>query len=147
MEKTLHRGFKLFQPWANDVVTGKLNYLVRTLTTRIRGRVAVIATEGVDRFWIDKATDEEVLSKGDPRIGAIGSVEIIDCIAVKPKNIKQKLIKLGGDSYYKYYPKHLILRNKEKLYIWVLQGAKEWRRAKKVNSEGILWARINMRDE
>jgi len=30
MGEKLTHGFKLFQPWANDVVKGKLNFLVRS---------------------------------------------------------------------------------------------------------------------
>ena len=42
-------GFKLFQPWADEVVDGKLNYLIRSMSTKKRGRVAVIASKNIDK--------------------------------------------------------------------------------------------------
>ena len=57
------RGFKLFQPWANDVVRGKLNFLVRSVSTKVRGKVAVIATQGIDAVWLEKAKDVKIEEK------------------------------------------------------------------------------------
>ena len=59
-KKILDVGFKLFQPWATEVVKGKLNFLVRSFLTKRRGRVAVIATKGVDDVWLRKASEKEV---------------------------------------------------------------------------------------
>jgi len=148
MGEKLTRGFKLFQPWANDVVKGKLNFLVRSIPTKIRGRVAVIATKGIDGIWLDKASDKEI-KEIENKIGAIGSVEIKDCIEVKSDKVKDKLIKLAGKKYWYYYPKYLIpnYTRTGMAYIWVLDKAKEWEKAKPVKGGGIVWTKLEMKDE
>jgi len=142
------RGFKLFQPWATDVVRGKLNFLVRSIPTKVRDRVAVIATQGIDAVWLEKAKDEEIEELKD-KVGAIGSVEIKDCIEVKPNKVKEKLIELAGEDYWDYYPKHLIPERTRTgmVYIWVLDKAKEWKKPKAVEGGGITWAKVELEDE
>ena len=144
----ISKGFKLFQPWANDVVRGKLNFLVRSIPTKIRGRVAVIATRGIDNVWLQNAKDEEVDELKD-RVGAIGSVEIKDCIEVKPSEVRKKLIELAGEKYWDYYPKYLIPEKTRTgmVYIWILDKPREWREPKAVEGGGILWANIDLEDE
>jgi len=148
MGEKLTHGFKLFQPWASDVVKGKLNFLVRSIPTKIRGRVAIIATEGIDGIWLDKASEKEI-KEIENKIGAIGSVEIKDCIEVKPDKVKDKLIKLAGKKYWDYYPEYLIPKTTRTgmAYIWILDKAKEWKKAKQVEKGGIVWKRLEMRDE
>jgi len=121
---------------------------VRSLSTRIRGRVAVVATKGIDGIWLGNASEKEI-KEIENKIGAIGSVEIKDCIEVKPDKVKEKLIKLAGEKYWDYYPEYLIPRTTRTgmVYIWVLDKAKEWKKAKPVKSGGIVWAKLEMKDE
>ena len=149
MGEKLTHGFKLFQPWASDVVKGKLNFLVRSIPTKKRERVAVIASRGIDDFWLNNASDKEIEEKGDMKIGAIGSVEIKDCIEVGIDKTKEKLIKLAGKKYWEYYPKYLIpnYTRAGRVYIWVLDKAKEWKKAKPVKGGGIVWTKLEMKDE
>jgi len=148
MGEKLTHGFKLFQPWANDVVKGKLNFLVRSIPTKKRGRVAVIATKGIDGFWLNNASDKEI-REIENKIGAIGSVELKDCIEVKPDKVEEKLIKLAGKKYWDYYPKYLIPKTTRTgmAYIWILDKAKEWKKSKAVKGKGITWAKLEMKDE
>jgi len=144
----LNQGFKLFQPWANEVVRGGLNFLVRSIPTRRRGRVAVIATKGIDGFWLRNANENEIEEIRE-KIGAIGSVEIKDCIEVKPDKVKEKLIELAGKRYLDYYPKYLIPEKTRTgmVYIWILDKAKEWKKPKAVEGGGITWAKVKLEDE
>jgi hypothetical protein len=79
----LTQGFKLFQPWASEVAKGKLTYLVRSAPTNKRGRVAIIASSGIDGVWAmeSKNLDIEKIAKN---VGVIGSVEIKNCVEVTP---------------------------------------------------------------
>jgi len=133
-KRVLTQGFKLFQPWANEVVRGKLNFLVRSFPTKIRGRVAVIATRGIDNAWLRNASEKEIKEIED-KVGAIGSVEIKDCIEVQPNKVKEKLIKLAGKKYWDYYPKIFDPRenkNRDGLYL----GFRQSKRMEKTKSSG-----------
>ncbi|MEM2944680.1 MAG: hypothetical protein QW087_08070 [Methanomassiliicoccales archaeon] len=127
----IERGFKLFQPWATHVVRGKLHLLVRSFSTTIRERVAVIATD-VSR-----------------RIGAVGSVAIVNCIKINEQDVKQQLVDLSGNDYWDYYPKYLIPKNTKngKVFIWVLRNPREWASPKVVTSKGITWAKTRFDEE
>lgn len=146
----LERGLKLFHPWAGDVVNGKLNYLIRPIRIReeIMGRVAVIATPGIDRVWHKKA-DKEKIREVKNKLGAIGSVDIKNCIEVSPSKTKEEIIKLAGKDYWKYYPKYLIPKYTRtgKVYIWVLDQAKEWEESVPMTGGGILWSKIDLEDK
>ncbi|HEC92396.1 MAG TPA: hypothetical protein ENI51_05300 [Candidatus Atribacteria bacterium] len=109
--------------------------------------MAVIATKGVDDIWLRNASEKEIKEIED-KIGAIGSVEIKDCIEVKPNKVKEKLIQLAGKKYWDYYPKYLIPERTRTgmVYIWVLDKAKEWKKPKAVEG-GITWAKVNLKDE
>jgi len=143
----LTHGFKLFQPWATEVVQGNLKFLIRSIPTYIRERVAVIATKGIDGIWLLNA-DEKDITEVEGEVGAIGSVEIKDCITARPSEIKERLIELSGKNYWDYYPKYLIPKttNKE-VYIWILDKPKKWKKVKKVKGGGITWAKVNLEDE
>jgi hypothetical protein len=142
----LARGFKLFQPWANEIVQGKMKFLIRSIPTNFRERVAIIATEGLDGFWVLNTEDEEI-ERISKRVGAIGSVEIKDCVSVEAKKIKEYILKTAGKKYWEYYPKYLISDDKDMLYVWFLDNVKEWKNSKEVNGWGITWSKINMNDE
>lgn len=146
--ENLTTGFNLFQPWAFEVARGKLTYLVRSTPTKKRGRVVIIATSGIDGIWAMKSKTAEI-QKIAEKVGAIGSVEIKDCIEVKQSRIQDELIRLGGKRYWNYYPKHLIPRNEKvgKTFIWILDKAKEWNKIKPINNGGILWTSLNLKDE
>ena len=98
----LYKGFKLFQPWANEVVKGRLTHLVRSFSTINKSRVAVVATNKVDRIWLTNLSNKDI-SKTKMKIGAIGSVKIVNCIEVNLDNIKDKLIELAGNKYWRYF--------------------------------------------
>jgi len=146
--KMLTHGLKLFQPWATDIVRGKMNLLVRSINVKIRGRVAVIATKGIDNIWLKNASDKEMKEIGNIKVGGIGSVEIKDCIKVKPDKIKEKIIDLAGKEYWDYYPKYLIpsYSRTGNIYIWVLDQAKEWSKEKPISGGGFIWAKIRLED-
>jgi hypothetical protein len=144
----LTKGFKLFQPWASHVVQGKLNFLVRTFRTNIRGRVAVIASNNIDKMWLKNASssDRNEIMK---RIGAIGSVRIKDCIEVDIEKVKNGLVKLGGKHYLDYYPKYLIptYTIKHNAFIWIFDEPREWKDPQPVFSKSYLWPNINLVDK
>ena len=145
----LTRGLRLFQPWASEVVNGNLNLLVRSTNSRIRGRVAVVASKTFDKYWVRKASEKEI-AKFDNKLGVIiGSVDIKDCIVVDINKIKEKLEEMNGKKYYKYYPKYLIptYSRKKQLFIWIFEGVKEWKNPKPIDSRGFLWAKLNIQDE
>lgn len=148
MIKKLDNGFKLFQPWASDVVKGKLKYLVRSIPTVKRKRVAVIASSGIDCIWMQNADIKDIESI-ENKVGAIGSVEIKDCVTVKTNNVEDQLIKLAGRDYWRYYPKHLIPNEKrvKNSYIWILDKAKEWDKVKAISGGGIIWVKRDLEDE
>ena len=143
-------GFKLFQPWASEVSKGKLTYLVRSVPTNKRKRVAIIATSGIDGIWAMKSTNKEIeiISK---KVGIIGSVEIKNCIEILPNKlskIKDELVNLGGKNYWLYYPKHLIPKNEKtgKSYIWTLKNPRTWKNPLPTSGGGILWSKINIEE-
>ena len=74
----LSYGFNLFQPWADEVASGVMPYLVRSTNTHKRERVGVIATSNVDEIWL-KTADKRWVDKTMKNlgIGIIGSIEII----------------------------------------------------------------------
>ena len=145
--KKLTVGFKLFQPWATKVVNGKLAFLIRSTPTKKRGRVAVIATRGIDDIWMQKATEKEMKEVSSK--GVIGSVKIKNCITVEIGEVKNNLIRFGGKNYWEYYPKHLIPKKtySGKLYIWALSEPKKWDKPVNIKGGGILWAKMDLSDQ
>jgi hypothetical protein len=143
----LTQGFKLFQPWATDVVKGKINFLIRAMPVKKRGRVAVIATKWIDRIWLENISNQELINFKN-KIGGIGSVEIKDCIEINLDEVRNRLIHLAGKKYWDYYPKHLIpnFTRTGKLYIWKFDEAKEWKEEKQVKGGGITWVKINLKE-
>jgi hypothetical protein len=146
----LVRGFKLFQPWANEIVTGIIPILVRSFNTNVRGRVAVIASRGIDKIYLNTATEDELMKANYTYGAAIGSVEIIDSIPVEPEHVLKEMEKRSEKKAVDFYPKHLIpyvLKGKP-LFLWMLKKPKKWKDSKKVEKRsGILWAKIDMEDE
>ena len=147
----LKEGFKLFQPCASEIVKGKLPYLVRAVPTNKRGRVAIIATSGIDGIWAMNAKNNQ-LEKIAKKVGIIGSIEIKNCIEIKLNKlnkIKDKLIKLGGEEYWQHYPKYLIPKNEKigKVYIWILNKPRKWNKPIPVYGGGILWSKINLKEK
>lgn len=139
------RGFKLFQPWANEIVRGNLLFLIRSFPARQRKSVAVIASNNIDKIWLKNASNKEILELAN-KVGVIGSIEIKDCIKVDLDKVESELIRLAGEKYLRYYPKHLIpsyTRNR-KAFIWILDNPKEWKKPKHVNGGGITWAKLNL---
>jgi hypothetical protein len=143
----LNKGFKLFNPWANEVVEGRLKYLVRSFRTKNRDRVAVIASKGIDYKWLETNPTKKEIDKIFDRFGIVGSVEIKDVLDVEPWKIKKKLIELGGKKYWDYYPKHLIPVKTPYIHVWVLKDSKKWNEIKEPKSRGILWVDIEIDDE
>jgi hypothetical protein len=139
----LTSGFKLFQPWATHVVQGKLNFLVRAISTDKRGRIAVIATDGLDGYWIQKTSDKEI-ERIARKIGVIGSVEIKNCVTIKLNDIEETLIEIAGKRYFNYYPKYLIPHQTRdgNVSIWFLDKAKERKKPLPFKGGGIVWANL-----
>ena len=144
----LKHGFKLFQPWASHVVQGKLNLLVRTFNSKNRERVAVIASNNIDKIWLRNTTTAERINIFDKR-GIIGSVRIKDCIEINISDIESELMKLGGKEYLDYYPKYLIptYTRKHNVYIWIIDNTNEWKKPRLVFSKAITWVKLNLDDE
>ena len=141
-------GFKLFQPWANEVVKGNMPYLVRSFNTNKRERVAVIASRNLDkRFFLNSSNDD--FMKNKYHIGAIGSVEIKDCVEVNLEQIKNKLIRLAGKKYFDQYPKYLIPRftRNRKAFIWVLDKPCNWEKPISVEGGGTTWVKLDLIDK
>lgn len=144
-DQEISSAFKLFQPWAYEVVTGSMPYLLRSFNTHNRDRVGVIATERLDKMWLKNASQEwvdKVIQK--LKTGLIGSVIIEDVIDASDTNIDEVLTKIAGDDYLNdYYPPHLIPSKKFKSYIWILENPILFNKPISLNSKGgILWTRL-----
>lgn len=89
--------------------------------------MAVIATDGIDGIWMNNV-DISRIKEIENDVGIIGSVNITDCIKVKPEKIKEKILNFAGKNYWKYYPKYLIPDNTVtgNIFIWKLENAKKW---------------------
>ena len=147
MANRLKIGFKLMQPWAKEVAIGRLKFLIRSFDTYKRGRVAIIASKSIDMNWfVSKNTSSEDI-KDYLSFGVLGSVKIRDCIEIKTEDAKKTLIKLGGEKYWKYYPKYLIplRKEKKKIFIWILDEAKCWNEPIKLkNDRSMGWVKLNL---
>jgi hypothetical protein len=137
-------GFKLFQPWADEVVNGKLSYLIRSMNTKKRGRVAVIASKNIDKNWF-KQTNITDSAKTHFRTGAIGEVTIKNIITCEINEVKDWIIKNVGNEYWENYPKYLIpsYTVTNKLYIWSLENEKKWKNSIEVKTGGMVWAKLH----
>lgn len=137
-------GFKLFQPWANEVVSGNLNYLIRSMNTKKRGLVAVIATKNVDKSWLKQTNKPDIINTNF-RIGAIGEVILKDVISCRIEDVKGILIENAGKDYWENYPKHLIpsYTITKKIYIWILNNARKWDTNIEIKTGGMVWAKLN----
>jgi hypothetical protein len=136
---------KLFQPWAYEVVTGSMPYLLRSFNTLKRGKIGVIATNRVDRLWLENADNlwiDKIKSKLDK--GLIGSVIIDDVICVLKGDIEDSLSKIAGKKYLSnYYPAYLMPSKKFKSYIWILKNPVLFKKSIPLKSKGgILWMRL-----
>lgn len=146
----LTSGLILIQPWATYIAKGKLNYLVRAFNTKKRGRVAIISSKNMDKTWLSTASDDELKEISNIGIGALGSVDIVEIIAISPEKVRGKLFELGGKNYLEFYPDYLIpyVTTGKKLYIWILKDAKLWDKTKNISKGGgIQWAIIDIEDE
>ena len=141
MKNKITRGFILFKPWSNEVVNGNLYLLVRKFSTKIRERVGVIASKSFDFNWSMNVDYEKIINFKN-KTGLIGSVIIKDCIEIDNNNIKNKMIEIGGEEYWKYYPKHLI-PNKKKMFIWILEEPMELIKPKNVEYKGLTWVKLD----
>lgn len=141
----LTKGFKLSNPWANEVVKGRLNFLIRALSTKNRGRVVVIATKIVDPIWSGNVSEEEIIEM-TANFGAIGSIEIKDCLEVDLSELEEKLIDLAGKNYWDRYPKHMVPARWPFIHIWILDKPKKWKKSKKIESRGMTWVNIDLLD-
>ena len=129
------------QPWAADVVQGKLLYIARTFNTKVRGRVGILASR------LDKESDM-LLSNDELDYGkVIGSVDLVDTIEVTCDDLKSKMTELGGKRYMKNYSAQFLPDTKrDKMYIWVFKDPVYWRAKDVMGNHGRQWAKIDIRE-
>jgi hypothetical protein len=118
-------GFNLVQPWAQKVVDGELPFLVRSVNTKKRGRVAVISTSKFDAVVAAKMTYKalERLESEFAFTSVLGTVLIADVREVALDGVLEELGRLGGEEYMHQYPQHFIPSGPKtrKLFIWFLE--------------------------
>jgi hypothetical protein len=144
----LKSAFNLFQPWADEVATGAMPYLIRQINTKKRERVGIYSLNKIDGIWLQNADDKwKKQIKDKFKFGLIGSVEIKDIISVSKKDLISKMEDLIGKHYLeKYYPEYLI-PSADKLYIWVLKNPKKWKQVIPTAKGGINWTSIDLIDK
>lgn len=124
--KRIDRGFNLVQPWAQKVVEGNLPYLVRSINTKKRERVAVISTSKFDAV-VAKTMRYKALERLESDFAfnsILGTVVIADVRETALENVLEELRRLGGETYMNQYPRHFIpagLKSR-KVYIWILRN-------------------------
>jgi hypothetical protein len=142
-------GFKLFQPWATEIVMGDMPFLIRSINTHIRDRVGIVALKKIDNNWIqyaDNGWKNKIFSIMQE--GVIGSVKIEDSVQVNKSELKKKLNNIAGEGYFEnYYPKHLI-PSRDTLFIWVLKNPKQWKTSINLGKiGGMTWVKLDFEDE
>lgn len=142
-------GFKLFQPWATEVIMGDMPFLVRSINTHIRNRVCIVALKKIDNDWIQYAnTQWKNKIFNNMQEGVIGSVEIEDSVEVKKSELKKIINNMAARDYFDdYYPKHLI-PSRDTLFIWVLKNPKQWEKSINLGKiGGMTWVKLDLEDE
>jgi hypothetical protein len=146
--KSVTSGFHLYQPWAVGVGEGRLPVLVRAQSIKKRGRVAIIANEGIDGKFLFALTDEE-LARAEKafRFSCIlGSVEIVDCVPCHPEDVMKRMTELAGERRSRFYPIYMLPASDPgmDLYLWVLKSPIKLRApiAFKARSPG--WVKITL---
>ena len=118
MSKALpDKGLRLAQPYANEVIEGKIRALLRSYNTKVRGKVLLLTSKKPDKKACPKGfidTTKYPLNK------AIGTVEIVDSIKTTKKEIES-----GAHPIIEKYPKHLLPKSEE-IYIWVLANPEKF---------------------
>ena len=140
MDAKVTEAMVLQQPWARLVVEGVLPVLVRPKATRIRERVAILAT-GVDPLTLVDSCPAN--SKEFPQPAIIGSVRIADCVEVSHEAINSALTQLCGKDYARFYPKHF-LPETPPAYLWFIVGPKMLKRPRPFKEIGCsrMWRRL-----
>jgi len=117
MSSVPNKGLRLVQPYADEVVKGKIRALLRSRGTKVRGKVLVLTS---------KKPDKKLYPRGDidvkkyPLNRAIGTVEISDCIRTTKKDIEEGKLPGFDKTLIERYPPHLL--KGEKLYAWILKN-------------------------
>ncbi len=118
------RGMSLYQPWARLVAEGVFPVLIRTIPTRVRGRVAIVA-RGYDELAL---VDGRMPNKYEfPLYAVVGSVEIAGCEEIPLTEISSQLGRAGGKDLLGFYPKHH-LPKQPPAYVWTLDNPRVFRK-------------------
>ena len=91
------RGFTVYQPWANFIITGEKKIETRPRKTNIRGTVFIHA----GKKYVEAGLNSTLISSNEPyELGAIiGTVDIVDCVRVEEVRSKISEIELALGDY------------------------------------------------
>src|SRR6266566_6032330 len=89
-------GVLLHQPWARLVAEGVFLVLLRSKTTRVRGRVAIVARGVDERALVDGHKPD---SKTFPEPALVGYVEIVGCQRIARRHLGSELRRRFGKSF------------------------------------------------
>lgn len=146
----IERSLVLLQPWAYDIVEGKMKMLIRSFKTNIRGRVGIYITRNIDRVWLwDEKRKPEDYRSISKKSMIIGSVNIEDVVIVNSPNEAERFIQIHlGKKYLDYYPKHMIPDAPNKpLYIWIFSETKKFKEPVTVDKRsGMQWCKYEFDD-
>ena len=129
----------LQQPWARLVCEGVFPALVRSMATKARGRVAIIA-KGMDP---DALVDGHPPNRNEfPHPALVGYVHISDCIKVPGEQIVAILRRNYGNTFADFYPRHY-LPHRFAVYLWTLSNPRKLRRPRKIHTgKSLVWSRL-----
>lgn len=138
----------LFQPWADGIISKMFPVLVRTFPINKQECIAIAATEGIDGIFFNLLDELNIqLVEKYLQFGvAIGSVEVIDCIEIKNKEVFRELRKIAGKEAYQFYPAHLAPL-KEKVFFWIIKKPIRFKVPIPLRSRGITWSKIEINQE
>ena len=139
MARRITKGVILNQPWARLVAEGVFPVLVRSIPTRTRGRVAIVA-KGVDRWALvdgDHPEEDEF-----PQPARVGSVTIEECIPVPAERVRVELVRRFGKEFARFYPMHY-LPKRGRAYLWLLRDPTHLKLPERLpNIRSRVWARL-----
>src|SRR2546426_5322000 len=118
----------LQEPWARLVAEGVFPVLLRSMSTTVRGQVAVVARGVDERALVD---GHEPDSKMFPQPALVGYVEIVNCLRIARRNVGPVLRRHFGRAFQEFYPKHYIPAQGP-IFFWVLGSPKLLIHPKKV---------------
>lgn len=139
MAKKVTHGMLLQQPWARLVVEGVFPVLVRSSSTNVRGRVAVVARGYDNKALVDGKRPD---TREFPQPATLGYVRLAGCVKVPLRHVMRELRRGFGSDFAKFYPKHY-LPAKSPIYFWLLNGPETLKRPRPCNPLGARkWMRV-----